>query len=136
MTKWKILLAKAFQDFALLIKGATKTIENETKEQTHPALRCRGDVVMTSFCVSHRRRRFVPNEAPNDVSMERRQDVLVVRLPNVFLKRCNNVSKGRNNDVPSTRLHNVSNKSQMKHPTTFQWYVTKTSQWNLSTTSH
>ena len=136
MTKWKILLAKAFRDFALLIKGATKTIENETKEQTHPALRCRGDVVMTSFCVSHRRHRFVPNEAPNDVSMERRQDVLVVRLPNVFLKRCNNVSKGRNNDVPSTRLHNVSNKSQMKHPTTFHWYVTKTSQWNLSTTSH
>ena len=136
MTKWKILLAKAFQDFALLIKGATKTIENETKEQTHPALRCRGDVVMTSFCVSHRRRSFVPNEASNDVSMERRQDVLVVRLPNVLLKRCNNVSNGRNNDVPSAHLHNVSNKSQMKHPTTFHWYVTKTSQWYVSTMSH
>ena len=136
MTKWKILLAKSFQDFALLIKGATKTIENETKEQIHPALRRPGDVVMTSFCVSHRRRKYVPNEAPNDVSMERRQDVSVVRLPNVLLKRCNDVSKGRNNDVSSARLHDVSNKSQMKHPTTFHWYVTKTPQWYVSTTSH
>ena len=69
MTKWKILLAISFQDFALLIKGATKTIENETKEQTHPALRRRGDVVMTSFCMSQRRRRYVRNEATNDVKM-------------------------------------------------------------------
>ena len=55
--------------------------------------------------------------------MQRRQDVSVLRLPDVLLERCNDVSKGRNNDVPSARLHNVSNKSQMKHPTTSQWYV-------------
>ena len=45
-----------------------------------------------------------------------------------------NVWRGRN--VPSVRLFDVSNKSQMKHPTTSQWYVTKTSQWYVSLTSH
>ena len=49
--------------------------------------------------------------------MERRQDVSVVRLY-VLLERHNDVSKGRNNDAPSLRLHDVSDKSQMKHPTT------------------
>ena len=68
--------------------------------------------------------------------MERRQNVSVVGLHNNLLERRNDVSKGRNNDVPSVRLHDVSNKSQMKHPTTFQWYVTKTSQSYVSTTSH
>ena len=57
------------------------------------------------------RRRNVPNETPNDVSMERRQDVSVVRLHGVLLERHNDVSKGRNNDAPSLRLHDVSNKS-------------------------
>ena len=61
--------------------------------------------------------------------MERCQDVSVVRLHGVLLERHNDVSKGRNNDAPLLRLHDVSNKSQMKHPTTSQWYVTKTSQW-------
>ena len=42
--------------------------------------------------------------------MERHQDVPVVRLHEVLLQRHNDVSK----------------KSQMKHPTTSQWYVTKT----------
>ena len=50
--------------------------------------------------------------------MERRQDASVVRLYDVLSERHNNVSKGRNNDAPPLRLHNVSNKSQMKHPTT------------------
>ena len=68
--------------------------------------------------------------------MERRQDVSVVRLHDALLERRDDVSRGRNNEVPSVRLHNVSNKSQMKHPTTFQWYVNKTSQWYVPATSH
>ena len=86
--------------------------------QSHPALRRRGDVAATSLCTSQWRRRYVSNETPNDVSMERREDVSMVRLHDVLLERHNDVSKWRNNDVPSLRLHDVSNKSQMKHPTT------------------
>ena len=85
---------------------------------THPALRRRGDVRATSLCTSQWRRRYVSNETPNDVSMERREDVSMVRLHDVLLERHNDVSKWRNKDVPSLRLHDVSNKSQMKHPTT------------------
>ena len=59
--------------------------------------------------------------------MERRQDVSTVRLHDALLERHNDVSKGRNSNAPSLRLHDVSSKSQMKHPTTSQWYVTKTS---------
>ena len=80
------------------------------KDASHPALLRRGDVITTSLCTSQRRRRYVSNETPNDVSMERRQDVSVVRLY-VLLERHNDVSKGRNNDAPSLRLHDVSNKS-------------------------
>ena len=61
--------------------------------------------------------------------MERGQDVSVTRLHDALLERRDDVSRGRNNEVPLVRLHNVSNKSQMKHPTTFQWYVIKTCQW-------
>ena len=107
-----------------------------TVHLTHPAMRRRGDVVTTSLCMSQRRRRYVSNETPNDVSVERRQDVSVVRLHDVLLVCCDDVSRERNDDVPSVRLHDVSNKSQMKHPTTSQWYVTRTSQWYVSTTSH
>ena len=39
---------------------------------THPATRRRGDVVTKSLCTSQRRRNYVLNETPNDVSMERR----------------------------------------------------------------
>ena len=79
---------------------------------SHPVLRRRGYVVTTSLRVSQRRRRYVPNETPNDVSKERCQDISVVRLHDALLERRNDVSKGRNNDVPSVRLHDVSNKSQ------------------------
>ena len=68
--------------------------------------------------------------------MERREDVSVVLLHDVSLERRNGVSKGRNSDAASLRLLDVSNKSQMKHPATFQWYITKTSQWYVSTTPH
>ena len=65
--------------------------------------------------------------------MERRQDVSVLRLHDVLLERRDNASRGRNNDVLSVPLHDVSNKSQMKHPMTSQWYVIKTSPWYVST---
>ena len=55
--------------------------------------------------------------------MKRRQDVSVVRLCDVLLERHNDVPKERNNDAPSLRLHDVSNKSQMKHPTTSDWFM-------------
>ena len=78
----------------------------------------------------------ISNETPNDVSVVRHQGVSVVRLHKVLLERRDDFSRGRNNDVLLLRLHDVSNKSQMKHPTMCQWYVTKTSQWYISTTSH
>ena len=68
--------------------------------------------------------------------MERRQDVSVVRLYDVLLERCDDAIKGRNNHILSVRLQDVSEKSQMKHPTTSQCYVTKTSQWYVSMTPH
>ena len=102
----------------------------------HSVRRRCSDVVTTSLCTSQRRRRYVSNETPNDVSMERRHDVSVVRLHDVLLERPEDALRGCNNNVPSERLHTVSNKSQMKHPTTSQWYVTKTSQWYVSMMSH
>ena len=60
----------------------------------------------------------------------------MVRLHIILLERRDNVLKGRSNDVPSLRLDDVSHKTQMKHPTTSQWYVTETNQWYVSTTSH
>ena len=100
-------------------------------EASHSALRRRGDLVTTSLCTSQWRRRYVPNETPSDVSMERRQDVSVVRLHDVLLERRNDVSKGRNNDVPSVRFHDVSNKST---PNDVSVVRTRTSQWYVSTT--
>ena len=71
------------------------------------------DVVATFFCPSQRRRKYVSNETPNDVSM--------VRLHDVIRERWDNVSRVRNNDVPLVRLRKVSNYSQMKCSTTSQW---------------
>ena len=99
---------------------------------THHATRRRGDVVITSLCNPRRRCRYVSNETPIDVSQERLHNISVVRLYNVLLERRDDVSRGRINAVPSVRLHNVSFKSQTKHPTTSQWYVTKMSQWYVS----
>ena len=94
---------------------------------TQPATRRHSDVVITSPYTSQWHRSYVSNETPNDVLLKRRQVVLVVRLHNVLLEHRDDVLRGHNSDVPSVRLHDVSNKSQMKHPTTSEWYVTKTS---------
>ena len=103
---------------------------------SHPARRRRGDIVTTSLCTSQQHRSYVSNETRNDVWMERREDVSLVLLHDILLERCEDVSRGRNNEVLLVRLHDVSIKSRMKHPTASHWYVTKTSQWYVSTTSH
>ena len=102
----------------------------------HPEIRRRGDVVMTSLCTSQRRHRYVSNETPNDVSVERRQNVSVVRLHCVNLECHDEVSKRRNDEDSSVRLHHLSNKSQMKHPTKSQCTSPRCFQWYVSTTSH
>ena len=106
-----------------------------TEWMPHSAIRRRGDVVTTSLCTSQQRRRYVPNKTPNDVSLEYRQGVSVVRLHDVLLEHRDDVLKGPNNDVSSVRLHNVSNKSQMKHPRTSQWYVSTMFHYYVPTTS-
>ena len=94
---------------------------------THPATKCRRDVVVTFFCTSQRRHKYVSNKTLNDVSMERRQIVSVIRFHSALLERRDDVLRECNNDVPSVCLHDVSNKSQMKYPTTSQWYIMKAS---------
>ena len=98
------------------------------KASAHPATRRRGDVLTTSLFTFQRRRSYVSNETPNEVSMERCQDVSVVRLHDILLESRDGISRGRNNDVSSVRLHDVSRKSQMKHPLTSLWYVSSTPQ--------
>ena len=76
---------------------------------THPARgRCE-DVVVTIFSQSRRHRRYVSNETPNKVLVERRQDASVVRLQDIIKERLDNVSRVRNNDASLVRLHEVSN---------------------------
>ena len=86
----------------------------------HPETRRHGEVIMTSFCTSQRRHRYVSNETPNDVSVERHQNVSGVRLHYVNLQCHDEVLKKRNDDDSSVRLHDPSKKSQMKHPTKSQ----------------
>ena len=81
-----------------------------------------GVTISTSPCLKQ-----LLNEATNDISVVRHQDFSVVRLHNILLERRDNILRGRNNDVLPVHLHDVSDKSQMKYPTTSQWYVTKTS---------
>ena len=65
---------------------------------SHPASGRPDNVVATSFYPSQRRRRYVSNETPNDILVERRQDVSVVHLHDAIKER-HDVSKVRNNDV-------------------------------------
>ena len=64
--------------------GPGSRVQVQVLEVTHPALRRRGDVAVTSLSTSQRRRRYVSNETLNDVSMELRQDVSVVCLHDVL----------------------------------------------------
>ena len=83
-----------------LIRELGKSVQFHNKTHSHPARERRDDVVATPFCPSQRRRRYVSNETPNDVS--------VVRLPDVIKERGDNVSRVRNNDITLVRLHDVS----------------------------
>ena len=69
--------------------------------------RRRGDVVTTSPCTSQWRHRYVSNETPNDLSVERCQDVSVVRLHYLLLERRDDVLRGHSNKVPPVRLHDI-----------------------------
>ena len=121
--QWLLLAVSGFQPATLLKKRFQQNCYSlnfaKFLRTSHLATKRRDDVVMTSFCTPQWRRRYVSNETPSDVSMVRHHDIL--------LERCDGVSKGRNNDVSSVRLRDVTNNSQMKHPTTCHWYVTKTS---------
>ena len=62
------------KDFNALIDNKPflhQPVKNK-QEVSHPETRRRRDVVTTSLCMPHRRRRYVSNETPNDVSVERR----------------------------------------------------------------
>ena len=109
--------------------------KDQVKYFSNLATRRRSDVVSTSLWTSQQRRRYISNKTPSDVSVERCQDFSVVRLHGILLERCDDVLRGRNNDVPSERLRDFSNRPQMKHLTTSQWYVTKTSQQYISANS-
>ena len=104
--------------------------------RTQPVARRCSDVVTTFLCMSQRHRMYISNKIPNNVSVERRQDISVVRLHDVLLEFRDDVSRGSNDHASSVHLHDVSNKPQMKHLTTSQWNVKKTSQWHVSTTCH
>ena len=111
--EWKIQLTMPIIFVSFTDSNETHEIHTKSDNiaiMTHPALRRCDDVAAMSLCTSQRRHRYVSNETPNDVSMERREDVSMVRLHDVLLER--------HNDVSPLRLHDVSNKSQMKHPTT------------------
>ena len=96
-----------------------------SNELTYPTTRRHSDVVTTSLCTSQRRRSYVSNETANVVSVKRSQDVSVLRLNDILLELRDDVSRGRNNNVPLVRLLDVTNKSQMQHPMTSQWYVVR-----------
>ena len=137
--RWLLLAVSGFQPATLLKKRFQQSpySVNFAKflRKSHLATKRRDDVLMTSLCTLQWRRRYVSNETPNNVSMERRQDVSMVCLHDILLERCDGASKGRNNDVSSVRFRDVTNNSQIKHPTTSHWYVTKTSQWYISARS-
>ena len=94
---------------------------------------------MGSLCTSQWRRRYVLNETPNDVSMERRQDVSVVRLYDIW-----NVITTSQKDVTMAPHQYVSTTSQ----TILKWNTQRrldgtspkrfsvASPWHLTGTSH
>ena len=103
--------------------------------RSHLAIKRCGDIITRSLHTSQQHHRYMSNETPNFVSMERRQGVSVVRLHDVLTERCDDIFRVCNNEVPSVCLHDISNKSQLKQPTTPQWYVFTMSYWNFATTS-
>ena len=105
----------------MMIYFMTKYLTHFTKvlnlfnliQPSHPAIKRRGYVVTMSLCASQQRHRYVSNETPNDVSVERRQDISVACFHNVLLDCCEDISRRRNGDVPSVPqcLKQVSNET-------------------------
>ena len=58
-------------DLAFFLSAPGLAWQATSKKTTQPAARRRGEIVTTSLSISQRRRRYVPNEALNDASMER-----------------------------------------------------------------
>ena len=83
------------------------------------------EILTTSLCTYHWRRRYVSNEALNHVLPKRLSGTSVQHLIGMSWRR-----------LKRTSHEYVSDKSQMKHPTTSQWWVTKRYQWYISTTSY
>ena len=106
----------------------TKTIRLNATHNFIKKIPNKRELSYPALCTSQQCRWYVSKEAPNGISLERRPDVSVVRLHDVLLECRDDVLRGRYDNVPSVCLYDVSNKSQMKHPTTSQWYVTKASQ--------
>ena len=96
------------------LSGKTKDAK-EKPNSFPPSTKRFGNVVTKSLCTCQWRRRYVLNETPNSVSMERRQYVSVVCLHDVLLDSCSDVSK----DLATTSFQYVSTTSQ----TSFRWNI-------------
>ena len=72
------------------------------------ATRRRSDVVTTSLCTSQRRHMYISNEAPNYVSVKRRQDVSVYVSTTSYW----NIVTTSQKDAATTSHHCVSSMSQ------------------------
>ena len=112
--------------FYLFVDNSFKIINLKKKHSvscTYPSdnktsMRRRND--MSLYVPATSQVRYISNETPNNVSVERRQDVSVVCI----------------HDVPLVRFCDVSCNSQMKHPTTSLWYVSTTSRSYVVTTPY
>ena len=69
---------------------------------THPATRRRGEVITTSFCTCQRRRRYVPNETPNDVDKMSQWYVSMMSYWNVMTTSKEDVTTMSNQHVSTT----------------------------------
>ena len=99
--KFIIFIFKSYFLFIFILISFTFYLPNET---SHPTTGRCSDVVVTSLCTSHWRRRYTSWEILNDVSMERHQDALMVRLHDVILEHRDYVSRESNNNAPSKHL--------------------------------
>ena len=109
-------------------------------ERSRPATIRRGDVVTTSLCTSQWRPRYVLNETPNEVSLERRLDVSVVRIHDIpfYVSTTSPVSPKRNTQM--TLLWYVSTPPRVFDTcyvvapvSTFSSYFVMNSIWYIST---
>ena len=84
----------------------------------HPVIRRRDDVLAASFSTSQQRCRFFIKRNIQQRVCRTSLRRLSVCFHDALLERRDDVSRGSNNGVLSVCLHDVSNRPQMKHPTT------------------